>query len=271
MSTISRSKAAEQGREAVRILAEGHYVAADGTRVRLGESLQSAVAGTVEYPPATPLPHVVPTGRETVFEVANEGTLTAAARLAVAGLNPVALNFASARHPGGGFQNGARAQEESLCRSSGLYACIRTSPMYAFHAPERGGWYSDYAVYSPGVPVFRNDDGDLLAEPYLCGFVTAPAVNAGAVGVRQKPDIPAEMERRVEKVLAVMAGHGHDSAVLGAWGCGVFKNEPGLLADLFRKALTAEFAGAFSRVVFAVLDWSEEEKFIGPFKKRFAI
>lgn len=77
------------------------------------------------------------------------------------------------------------------------------------------------------------------------------------------------MERRVEKVLAIMAGHGHDSAVLGAWGCGVFKNDPALLADLFRKALSTEFAGGFSRVVFAVLDWSDDAKFIGPFRKSF--
>ncbi len=257
------------GREAVHILAEGRYLAANGTVVSLAEPLREAVAGTVDFPPGSPLPHVVPSGRETVFEVTNETTLAAAARLVAAGHRPVALNFASARHPGGGFQNGARAQEESLCRSSGLFACIRSSEMYSYHAAERGGWYSDYAIYSPAVPVFRDDAGDLLAEPYLCGFVTAPAVNAGAVSRPELRDIPAEMERRVEKVLAIMAGQGHDAAILGAWGCGVFKNDPAVLADLFRKAFSSNFSGIFARVVFAVLDWSDDESTIGPFRKRF--
>lgn len=269
MTTISRAKAAEHGREAVKIVDAGWYSAPGGGRVEIADAVRAAVAGTVEYPPGATLPHVVPSGRETVFEAANESTLAAAARLHAAGFRPVALNFASARHPGGGFMNGARAQEESLCRASALYECIRTSPMYASHAGERGGWYSDYAIYSPAVPVFRDDAGDLLADPFPCGFVTAPAINAGAVGHREKAGIPAEMDRRVEKVLAIMAGHGHDAAVLGAWGCGVFKNDPVLLADLFRKAFSGPFAGVFARVVFAVLDWSDDRHFLGPFAKRF--
>jgi len=89
------------------------------------------------------------------------------------------LNFASATHPGGGFLSGARAQEEYLARSSGLYACIRDNPMYAFHRSRSDPHYTNYAVYSPEVPVFRSDDGSLLDEPYTVGIITSPAVNAG--------------------------------------------------------------------------------------------
>src|SRR5205814_6075588 len=123
----------------------------------------------------------VPSGRETRFEVTNETTLDAARRLAAEGHRVVALNFASARHPGGGFLKGAIAQEESLCRSSGLYESLRDHEMYRYHAPMPGGMYTNYAIYSPDVPVFKNDDGELLAEPYLCSFITSPAVNAGAI------------------------------------------------------------------------------------------
>ena len=94
----------------------------------------------------------------------NDTTLAAARALVADGFKPVALNFASARNPGGGFLNGARAQEESLCRASALYACINGNAMYRHHAPLPGGFYTNYAIYSPAVPVFKDDDGHRLGE-----------------------------------------------------------------------------------------------------------
>jgi uncharacterized protein (TIGR02452 family) len=129
--------------------------------------------------------------------------------------------------------------------------------------------YTDYALYSPDVPVIRTDDGDLLPELYLCSFVTAPAVNAGAVRTDERRRIRDEMRRRVEKVLTIMAGYGHPSAVLGAWGCGVFKNDPEEVAELFEAALRGRFRGAFERVVFAVLDSTADRHVVGPFGRRF--
>ncbi|OWK38556.1 TIGR02452 family protein [Fimbriiglobus ruber] len=269
MTTLSRSQAAQIGKETVGFLRAGKYTNPAGRDVDLRPHLVAAVAGTVSYPPDVPLPAVVPGGRMTTFAVVNETTLDAARRFAAEGFRPVALNFASAKHAGGGFLGGARAQEESLCRASGLFACIEGNPMYDFHSQQGGGFYTNYAIYSPAVPVFRTDDGELLPEPYACAFVTAPAVNAGAVDFRQRSRIPGEMERRVAKVLAIMAGHGHDAVVLGAWGCGVFKNDPEVVADLFRDALAARFYGVFARVVFAVVDWSDDQHFIGPFAARF--
>jgi uncharacterized protein (TIGR02452 family) len=274
MATVDRSKAKQLARDTVRILEAGYYLNAAGTRVEIAQALREAIARTVSYPEGSSLPRVVPGDHVTAFEVMNESTLDAARRLALAGLRPVALNFASAKNPGGGFLNGARAQEESLCRSSGLYFCIRGNAMYAMHGPTSGGFYTNAAIYSPGVPVFRTEAGELLDEAFPCGFVTSPAVNAGTF-LGNKPDrrkveqVEAEMRDRVEKVLTIMAGHGHDAAVLGAWGCGVFKNDPVMIAGLFRDALDGPFHGVFARVVFAVLDWSDDHYFIGPFEKRF--
>ena len=273
MSTVDRGKAAALGKQAVEIVRAGHYTAVDGTAVDLRDWQDAAAAGTVSYPDGERLPQFVPGVHDTRFEVANETTLNAARRLTLDGLNVVALNFASAKHPGGGFLGGTRAQEESLCRSSGLYGCISGDGMYREHAPTRGGFYTNAAIYSPAVPVFRDDDGDLVPDPFCCGFVTAPAVNAGTYlkdGGGRQSDVTREMAARIDKVLTIMAGHGHDAAVLGAWGCGVFRNDPDIVAGLFREALVTRFSGGFRVVAFAVLDWSAERRFIGPFDERFA-
>jgi uncharacterized protein (TIGR02452 family) len=82
----------------------------------------------------------------TNVEITNETTLSAATRLIQQGLKTVVLNFASATSPGGGFLNGARAQEEYLARSSCLYQCIRHNPMYEYHRTQNDPLYSDYMI-----------------------------------------------------------------------------------------------------------------------------
>ena len=99
------------------------------------------------------------------------------------------------------------------------------------------------------------------------------STSAGVFAKEHKPGrrdvVRDEMAARVEKVLTVMAGHGHDAAVLGAWGCGVFKNDPEMIADLFADALRVRFAGVFDVVAFAVLDSTADGSTIGPFADRF--
>jgi uncharacterized protein (TIGR02452 family) len=99
-------------------------------------------------------------------------------------------------------------------------------------------------------------------------------VNAGAVRRNEPANagrIGPVMRSRTAKVLAVARDRGHDALVLGAWGCGVFRNDPAAVAGWFREHLTGEgaFVGAFRRVAFAVLDWSDDRHFIGPFERAF--
>jgi len=99
------------------------------------------------------------------------------------------LNFASARHPGGGFLGGAQAQEESLARTSGLYACLTSAhckKMYLINQQNKSCLYSHRIIYSPDVPVFKDDDGAILDEWYSMNFISAPAVNAGVVRKRDR-------------------------------------------------------------------------------------
>jgi uncharacterized protein (TIGR02452 family) len=204
------------------------------------------------------------------FEVVNETTLHAAWRLREGEprARVLALNFASARHPGGGFLKGSQAQEESLARASGLYACIsRFREMYDANAHFPSCLYTDHMIYSLDVPVFRDDEDALLECPYLLSFVTAPAVNVGALR-RNAPDTLHQVEpvmlERMEKVLSVAVVHGHDVLVLGAWGCGVFGNDPERVAGWFHRHLMGEgtFRRAFRKVVFALLDRTESRSML---------
>jgi len=270
---ISRQRARELAHETVEILRLGHYTNRSGTRVDISEQVDRAVRGTVSYPPTVPLPgRTSSPGGSAVIEVENETTLNGVRELQARGLNPAALNFASAESPGGGFLNGARAQEEYLARSSALWACLHENPMYAFHRGRLDPFYSDYVIYSPNVPVLRDDDGRLLDAPYPCSMITSPAVHAKGVR-RYMPDrvgeISSVMWTRILKVLAVAQKHGHRSLILGAWGCGAFGNDGTEIAGLFRRALGEDFRGAFEHVRFSITDWSDERRFIRPFKEAF--
>jgi uncharacterized protein (TIGR02452 family) len=267
---ISSPLAAQYAEEAVRIIERGDYRAPSGRVVSLGELIERARLGTTSYPPDSPLPQTRIGTWQTRIEVANETTLATVQRLCGAGYHPAALNFASATHPGGGFLSGARAQEEYLARSSGLYACLRGNPMYAFHRARHDPLYTDYVIYSPEVPVFRADDGTLLETPYTVGMITSPAVNAAALPPERLAEIGPAMWQRILKVLSAGVVHAHDSIVLGAWGCGAFGNNSSQIARLFRQALDENFKDAYRHVIFAILDRSPEKKTIGPFRRVFA-
>lgn len=252
--------------ETEQIVAAGRYRAPDGREVPLADAVGAARAGTRMFGPEpvpvpsepVPVPPVAAAGAGPLCEVTGESSLEAARRLAGA---PVAvLNFASARNPGGGYLNGAQAQEEALCRASALYTCLLTArAFYDHHRADRDPFYSDRVIHSPGVPVFRDDRGRLLAEPFRAGFLTAAAPNAGVIR-RTAPEraagLPGALAVRAERVLETAAAHGYRRLVLGAWGCGVFRNDPAQVAGAFRAALGpgGRFASSFEHVVFGVLD-----------------
>src|SRR5215510_7760569 len=271
---FNRNQRAQMARETVEIFARGHYLSPAGQRVDISAAVAAAVAGTREYPPEhmVALPPGVGGRHATQIVVQNETTLAAARRLTV-NHRTVALNFASAKNPGGGFLSGSEAQEESLARSSSLYACLDGRSMYPFHRRHGDTIYTDYVIYSPSVVVFRNNDGSLLETPFTCSFLTAPAPNAGAVLQRDPTrgdDLRRALQSRINKVLSVAATQGYDTIILGAWGCGVFKNDPREVAAQFQAALSGDFAGVFQLVYFAVLDRSSGGVVIAPFARAFA-
>jgi uncharacterized protein (TIGR02452 family) len=253
----------------VAILERGRYRTGAGDVVTIDARVAAAVAGSRLYLPDDVLP-VPPSPGNTapVIEVTNESSLRATRRL---GGDVACLVFASARNPGGGFLNGAQAQEESIARASGLYACLRaTEEYYTHHRRHAELTYSDRVIYSPAVPVFRDDDGTLLPAPYPVSFLTAAAPNRAAIARNQPEhlaDVPVILRRRAQRVLHVAAAHGHRRLVLGAWGCGVSGNDPATVAGVFAALLAA--CPWFDHVVFAVLDRARTSPTRGAFAEAF--
>ncbi|MEK8127837.1 TIGR02452 family protein [Paenibacillus filicis] len=285
----NRVARSHMARETLNILERGFYTTPSGSRVDLGEAVRRAVEGSKLYTPDE-LPRIQEkalarldvntqesgeTGGPRI-EVTGETTLQAVRRLVEqeGRADTLCLNFASAKNPGGGFLGGSQAQEESLARSSALYPCIaQMTEMYAYNRERKSCLYSHHMIYSPDVPVLREDDGTLLERPHLVSMITAPAVNAGVVRERGFEDsslIEPVMLERIRYILSLAASHGHRTLVLGAFGCGVFRHVPADVARQFGQVLTEEKYGRlFDLIVFAVYDRTVNQQVLGAFQVQF--
>ena len=232
---MSRERRAKLAAETDRIIASGGWVdlraaidrSVAATRLATEEDVRSLAAGAGD--------------RRLAVELTNRTTLEAAASAASKGLAATALVFASARRPGGGYRSGAEAQEESLARSSALTASQSARPAF-YEANQAAGnaLYRDAMIVSPAVPIFRDDHGVLLERPHAAGFVTAAAPNVGALKDRaERAQVESALLRRMRAVIALAATSGVRRLILGAWGCGVFRNDPALVARLWREAPSA--------------------------------
>lgn len=212
---------------------------------------------------------------ETKIEITDETTLEAAKRICkeYENANPFVLNFASAKSPGGGFLMGASAQEETIARSSSLYPCLmKHQEMYEFNSGRNTALYSDYMIYSPDVPVFRNDDGSLIQKFYTASIMTSAAVNAGVVKERESDkldQVDSVNKERARKFLWIANKYKHQTLILGAWGCGVFQNDPVSVAKIFNELLEGEFKNCFERVIFAIYDTTQTKKVYNAFLEVF--
>ena len=207
-----------------------------------------------------------------------ETTLQALERLAGKGCADIAaLNFASARRPGGGWDTGASAQEETLARSSALIITLERAPeYYAANRQYDHLFYSEHAIWSPAVPFFAQDDGTLMSVPYQAGIITMPAPNVGAMIQLNEADclaLPALWRRRIGCVLALAIHRGVRHLVLGAWGCGAFGNDPILVTRCFHEALygSERWLNGLESVTFAINDSSRHQNCYSAFRSSFPL
>jgi uncharacterized protein (TIGR02452 family) len=259
-------------------LERGHYLLPDGTQVDLGASVADCVDRTVFYDPSA----VRALGADallasnpqyqTIIELVAETALEGAKRCYVPGERIGLLNFASAKNPGGGFLGGAQAQEESLARSSALYPSLMAAPQF-YHFGRSCGTllYTDAMIVSPDCPVIRDDNGTYWPA-FPVTFITSAAPNRGAMEQHRDTDISqieATFYRRIPTVLGAAVVHGCETLILGAWGCGVFRNDPMMVAQAFKDLLRpgALWAGYFKRISFSIYDPSRSGEVYRAFEK----
>lgn len=177
------------------------------------------------------------------------------------------LNFASYKNPGGMFIEGSTAQEESLCHESYLYNVLssdRLKPGYEYNKTRLNhALYENHAFYTPDVRFFHN------GETTRCDVITCAAPNYSAAH-RYQHVTPEQNSRvlkdRIKFVLDVMASESVDCAILGAYGCGVFGQDPTEVAQIFKEELTSG-AYPFEHAVFAIIP--SDVKTLDAFKRVF--
>ena len=243
-------------RETLLVTEQGFYLK-DGERVDLvGKNFDEAVvvlpddAGEFEenFPQAS--------NSLADISITNEDSFSVARKF---GGNCLVMNFASARYPGGGFLNGANAQEETLCRESTLYSSLgsdKAAEMYDYNNRHRNPCKYNAMILSPNVCVFRDIKDEFLAEPLLTSVVTVPALNknGGAKNIPQNI-VDDVMKFRLRNMFVTAVHYGYKNLVLGAWGCGAFGHDPETVADYFYSMLIDEaFGSYFDKIIFAILD-----------------
>lgn len=213
----------------------------------------------------------------------NADCIDVAQRLIADGYNPAILNLASASRPGGGYDMGYGAQEESLCQCSNL-----SLSLYQFADPRRLKCVRDSGVphkeigypldtnhggiYTPNVTFFRNNKDKYFTikdNPFNCDVITVAALsfngrNDFSRALEQMyraadggftPDGEAVMLNKIRTIFRMGVQHGKDALVLGAFGCGAYKLPSDAVAALFRRVMDEpEFVGKFRLLVFAILE-----------------
>jgi len=269
---MNRSNRKQLAEQTVQICNDGRYQIGNST-FQIGHQIEKMLNGTELYLHDDEVEHEQPPSAQTAtITVVNDTTFNVVRKLKDEGLEHVGcLNFASAKNPGGGFLNGSKAQEEALARASALVMSLKHKPDY-YELNRSWGCpgYSHSAIYSPSVPIFRDEEG-VLIPPAYCDIITAPAVNAGALRQRKTYSdslVRELMQERIRRVLTIAIKHGIEHLVLGAWGCGVFQQNPVDVARWFNEA--SDLHTHFKSITFAVLD-REGGATIEAFENEYAV
>lgn len=181
--------------------------------------------------------------------------------------NVVVLNFASATNPGGGVKTGSKAQEECLCRCSTLYPCLTQNHLfndfYKYHRDRHNIFYTNRIIYTPNITIFKEDieEPKLMAMEnwYQVDVITSSAPNLRLIEKFNENELLKLLKSRIERIIQIAIVNRKQNIILGAFGCGVFKNPPYLVARAFKEVLDI-YRNYFDNIIFAILITDESNQ-----------
>lgn len=242
----------------------------------LSEAVETSIKGTKFYP-AEPIARPnADNSKQTVVTVTGNRSFQAAMQLKARYPEKriTVLNFASATSPGGGVTSGSSAQEESLCRCSTLYPLLSRKFLwdkyYKYNRDHKNSLHTDACIYTPNVKIIKSDvdHPERLPESK---WVDVDVITCAAPSFRYIDPLSDEALlqlhlKRGRQILNIAIENKTDCLVLGAFGCGAFKNDPKVVANAYAQ-LMKEYHGAFDEVEFAVFYWGKEVQNFETFKK----
>ena len=219
--------------------------------------------------------------------VSGKRSLEAAESYAKQGKKVCVLNFAPATNPGGGVVNGSSAQEECICRCTTLYPCLNTDTMWdAFYKPHRKAanpLYNNDCIYTPDVCVFKSDIN--FPEPLSKeDWWSVNILTCAAPNLRERPSnymnphagntaakiTPKELEKllaaRICQIFEIAVANENEVLILGAFGCGAFRNPPETVAKVFNTVMQ-DYLRYFDTIEYAVFHTEREIANYVAFKK----
>ncbi|KAK6385954.1 uncharacterized protein PV06_07116 [Exophiala oligosperma] len=185
--------------------------------------------------------------------------------------NVAVLNMASPLLPGGGFLNGATAQEESLCNRTTLYPALKDE---FYRLPEVG------AIWTEDVLVFRDHTGKDLGkgDRWWVDVISAAMLRFPDVeGIDNDKKYAGQKDRdtasrQIKCLMDILRAKGVEKCVLGAWGCGAYGNPVVEIARAFNKVILGDGRdskvpdwASLKEIVFAI----KEDKLASDFAKHF--
>ena len=206
--------------------------------------------------------------------------------------NITVLDFADYLKPGGMFMEGSMAQEESICHKSNLYNILTYGDQFSEHFGDNhkifdqsgNHAYSDACVMIPSVifaddehrqkrrtvadvivlaaPNKRHLDTDNLTESYF-DYVLRKRIEmifkASYMFYKKRGIITEDEHVSFGKSeafhLFMFDDNGSNikqTLVLGAFGCGVFRNDPRRVAEIMIDCISKGYANMYDRVIFAI-------------------
>ena len=262
---LLRNMRADVFKHTVFLVQQGYYFNEEQKKINFPDA-STMMAGTKFYDFLQTVHHIPTMINETIVKVENIDCLLAAENLLNEGYHPAVLNMASRQNPGGGVQNGAGAQEENLFRRSNLFQSLY---QFAPFASNFGLHKSKHqypldrnfgGIYTPHATVFRGTEQDgypLLDTPYQMSFIAVAGINRPALASSERiaPELVEPVKNKIRTIFRIGLLHGHDSLVLGALGCGAFRNPPSHIARLFHEVMEEkEFKNKYRLLLFAILD-----------------